>query len=102
MISRSVHDGEKKEFAIEGRYYKLNTVFKKVENVIRMEPVVYRAKELKTDKKLSLEGKETFTLMPGDCDGVFVDVIVSSLPKDTGMYEFEHTCRISTKLHVTH
>lgn len=79
VISRTVNKGEKREFAIEGKVYKLNTVFKKVQNFVKMEPVVYTAKDGKTGKKLLLEGSESFALIPGDCDEEFVNVAISSL-----------------------
>ena len=72
-----VNKGEKKEFVIDGKSYRLNTVFKKVKNSINMEPVVYTATDGKDDKKLVLDGKESFTLMPGDCDEDFVDVVIA-------------------------
>lgn len=86
-ISRNLNKGEKKEFVLEGKTYKLNTVFKKVQNVVRMQPVVYKAKDVKTDEDLLLEGSESFILMPGDCDEDFVDVaITSAQPVKPGKY----------------
>ena len=86
VISRTANNGSKKEFLIEGKSYKLNTFFKKVENVDKMEPVVYSAKDGKDDKKLLLEERDSFTLMPGDCDGDYIDVIVSSPRPIKGTY----------------
>ncbi|XP_065062129.1 uncharacterized protein LOC135688976 [Rhopilema esculentum] len=84
-ITRSVRSQEKKQFVIEGKMYKLNTVFQKVQNIVRMEPVVYSAKDSKKDSNLLLDGKDSFTLMPGDCDGEFVEVEISSPAKPEGI-----------------
>eukprot|EP00794_Sanderia_malayensis_P004866 gene4866-5505_t len=85
IISRRVND-RLKEYIVEGENYKMNTLFKKVENVLKMEPVVYSARESGDGRKrLALDGLDSLTLMPGDCDGDFVDVIISprSIEKDT-------------------
>lgn len=78
-ISRNANDGTRKDFLIETEKYKLNTVFKKVENFLKMEPVIYKAEDPETSEKLALDGKDSFTLMPSDCDGEFIDIIISPL-----------------------
>ena len=71
---------------IETEKYKLNTVFKKVENFLKMEPVIYKAEDPETSEKLALDGKDSFTLMPSDCDGEFIDIIISPLSAEKGLY----------------
>ncbi len=83
-ISRDVNKGQTKDYVIEGENYKINTVFRKVENPLKMGPVVYSARQTDNDKRLALDGKESFSLMPGDCDGEFIDIIVSPLPEKEG------------------
>ena len=88
VLTRITNNGDKKEFLIDGESYKLNTMFKTVQNIGKMEPVVYTATDEKTGKKLLLEESDTFTLMPGDCDNNFVNVAISYPEQTKGTHIF--------------
>ena len=80
IISRGVNSHGSKEFKVEGKSYKLKTVIKNVQKTDKIEPVVYTAKDGRKDvgKKLLLGERDSFSLIPGDCDGEFIDVVISS------------------------
>jgi len=91
VLTRITNNGDKKEFLIDGESYKLNTMFKTVQNIGKMEPVVYTATDEKTGKKLLLEESDTFTLMPGDCDNNFVNVAISYPEQTKGHLSYHGT-----------
>ena len=72
-----MNDETIKGLVVKEDSYKLKTVFKKVQNVQRMKPVEYYARDSKTDDLLWLDGMDSLTLIPGDCNADFIDVTIT-------------------------
>ena len=67
-----------KGFIISGKIYKLKTMVKN-----QHKPVVYHAEALGSADKpiqLLLEGQESISILPFDCDEKFMNVTVTSAP----------------------
>lgn len=66
-----------KGFIVPGKIYKLKTLVKN-----HHKPVVYHAEALGGDKstQLLLEGQESISILPFDCDDKFMNVTVTASP----------------------
>lgn len=62
-----------KGFTVPGKIYKLKTMVKN-----QNKPVVYHAEALGSDSiRLLLEGQESLSILPFDCDEKFINVTVT-------------------------